>query len=125
MVSLRTILLLVPLAVTGAATGASSEDPPAGRPTPPPASTPPAAPPRAEPPASPRKYLEAGATLFNTGRFELAGKYLRAAEMYRERLTPSERVVLEVYREKLDHYLRSQAGGVAQARQEVGGRVST
>lgn len=64
---------------------------------------------RPEPPASPRKYLEAGARLFNAGRFELSSKYLQAAQMYRDRLSASERVVLEVYQEKLDHYLEARA----------------
>ncbi|MGE3821058.1 MAG: hypothetical protein AB7I30_16720 [Isosphaeraceae bacterium] len=64
---------------------------------------------RSEPPVAPRKYLEAGARLFNTERFELAATYLRAAHLYRERLTPSERIVLDVYREKLAAYLKKPA----------------
>jgi hypothetical protein len=44
--------------------------------------------------------------LFNTRRYDLAGKYLDAAQMYSDRLTASEQTVLEVYREKLDEYRR-------------------
>lgn len=59
---------------------------------------------RPEPPAPPRKYLEAGARLFNTERFDLAASYLRAAHLYRDRLSPSEQIVLDVYRERLAAY---------------------
>lgn len=63
--------------------------------------------PRPEPPVAPRKYLETGARLFNKGRYELAGKYFEAAELYRDRLTSNERVVLDIYREKFDDYSRA------------------
>lgn len=63
--------------------------------------------PQADPPAAPRKYLEAGASLFNSGRFDLASKYFQAAQMYRDRLSASEQVVLDVYKEKLEHYLQT------------------
>jgi hypothetical protein len=50
------------------------------------------------------KYVETAAKLFNKGRFELASKYLDAAQMYRDRLTANEQIVLDVYREKLERY---------------------
>jgi hypothetical protein len=61
---------------------------------------------RREPPAPPRQYLEAGARLFNERRYELATKYLGAANMYRDRLNVSERIVLDVYLDNLDEYRR-------------------
>jgi hypothetical protein len=80
-----------------------------------PAPSPEPAPARQEPPAPPRKYLEAGANLYNKGRYELASRYLLAAHIYRDRLSNSERIVLDVYREKLDHYLRTASAAPAQA----------
>lgn len=68
---------------------------------------------RPEPPATARKYLESGAKLFNKGRFDLARKYLDAAETYRERLTANERIVLDVYREKMTQYDREQREAAA------------
>jgi hypothetical protein len=129
---LRTLALLMALGASGpAAFGALSDDakpvdppepaapapvstepPPAdaGKPAPSPES----ATARQEPPAPPRKYLEVGANLFNKGRYELASRYLQAAQMYRDRLSNSERIVLDVYREKLDHYLRTTSAAPAQ-----------
>ena len=72
---------------------------PASTPSPPPEATP-----RPEPPVAPRKYLDTGARLFNKGRYELAAKYLEAAQLYRDRLTSNERIVLDLYREKFDVY---------------------
>lgn len=72
---------------------------PASTPSPPPEATP-----RPEPPVAPRKYLDTGAHLFNKGRYELAAKYLEAAQLYRDRLTSNERIVLDLYREKFDVY---------------------
>jgi len=104
---LRTLAILVGLgaanpAASGAADGPSS--PVQGT-----AAANPATPAtRPEPPAAPKKYLESGALLFNKRRFDLAAKYLSAAQMYRDRLTPNEQVVLDVYREQLDRYARDQ-----------------
>ena len=64
------------------------------------------APKPARTPGVARKYLEAGARLFNKGKYELASKYIKAAELDRARLTESERVVLGVYREKVDEQLK-------------------
>lgn len=61
---------------------------------------------RPEPPVPPRQYLETGARLFNKGRYELASRYLDAAMMYRDRLSSNERIVLDVYKGKLDQYFR-------------------
>jgi hypothetical protein len=61
---------------------------------------------RADPPAPPRQYLDAGARLFNERRYELAAKYLGAADRYRDRLTGSERIVLDHYLDYLDEYRR-------------------
>ncbi len=61
---------------------------------------------RPEPPAAPRAYLKAAAELFNRQRYELAERYLAAAEMYRDRLTSQEQVVLDVYRHRFDQYVQ-------------------
>ena len=68
---------------------------------------------RPEPPATARKYLESGAKLFNKGRFDLARKYLDAAQTYRDRLTANERIVLDVYREKMTEYERERRAAAA------------
>ncbi len=85
--------------------------------------------PRADPPEAPLKYLEAGAKLFNKGRYDLAAKYLNAAHDYRDRLTPNQRIVLDVYREQLDDYRRqqaaAQAGGPRGARADDGVRTAS
>ncbi len=60
---------------------------------------------RPAPPAPPRKYLDAGAKLFNEGRYETAGKYLAAAHAYRQQLSTNEQIALDVYREKLANYM--------------------
>jgi hypothetical protein len=121
----RSLALLVSLIVSGpAATLRAGDDPkpqaPTATPTPPAtggaARSSPEVAARPEPPIAPRKYLEAGSRLFNAGRFELASKYFQAAEMYRDRLTASEQIVLDVYKEKLEHYLQSPtASAVAKA----------
>ncbi|MFO0909224.1 MAG: hypothetical protein U0794_12890 [Isosphaeraceae bacterium] len=123
--SVKEALLLVVLAASGSFAAADGPSPEATKPAPPnaagseansaPASEVSPNPSRPEPPAPPRKYLEAGANLFNKGRFDLAKKYLMAAHLYRDRLTASERVVLDVYREKLDHLLKGQAPSAASA----------
>jgi hypothetical protein len=114
--SLRTLVLLVSLVVPGSAALAAWCDDPQAAEQSGSASTATAGTDKAsnnagasrqEPPAPPRKYLDAGASLFNQGRFDLASKYLQAAQMYRDRLSASERLVLDVYREKLDHYLKT------------------
>ena len=48
-------------------------------------------------PVPPVKYLEAGASLFNSGQYGLASKYIKAAQMYRDQLTESEQTVLDAY----------------------------
>ncbi len=65
----------------------------------------PEGPKRPAPPVPARKYLETAARLYNTGRYDLAGKYLDAAHKYREGLSRNECVVLDVYREEYKRYL--------------------
>ncbi|WP_337177834.1 type II secretory pathway, component PulD, partial [Paludisphaera sp.] len=48
-------------------------------------------------PAPPVKYLEAGSRLFNSGQFDLAAKYLDAAQMYRDELEPEHQKLLDDY----------------------------
>ena len=63
-------------------------------------------PPRPEPPAPPKAYLKAAAELFNKQRYDLAERYLAAAQMYRDRLTSQEQVVLDEYRDRLNRYFQ-------------------
>jgi hypothetical protein len=86
---------------SGGATGTAAPSTPAstGEPAPAPKA-------KEEPPVPPRKYLDAGAQLFNSGHYTLAWKYLEAAHRYRGRLNTHERVVLDLYREKLEDHLR-------------------
>jgi tetratricopeptide (TPR) repeat protein len=55
-------------------------------------------------PAPPIQYLKAGILFFNTGKYEQAGKYLEAANRFRDQLTDKERVVLDVYRDGITAY---------------------
>jgi len=48
-------------------------------------------------PVPPVQYLEAGARLFNSGKFDLAAKYLDAAQMYRDQLEPDHQALLDEY----------------------------
>ena len=70
---------------------------------------------RQAPPAPPIKYLEAGAKLFNPGEFELASKYLEAANRYRDQLQPDEQKMLDAYLAELAKV--QQAGLATTARQ--------
>ncbi len=94
---LRSVSLILILGAWGGATaGAASDD----------AAAAPSTATRQAPPAPPIKYLEAGAKLFNTEKFELASKYLEAANRYRDQLQPDEQKMLDAYLvelAKVDH----------------------
>jgi hypothetical protein len=55
-------------------------------------------------PVPPIQYLKAGIMFFNTGKYEQAGKYLEAAQRFRDQLKEKERVVLDVYCDALETY---------------------
>ena len=48
-------------------------------------------------PAPPVEYLKTGARLFNNGQYDLAAKYINAAQSYRDQLSGSEQKVLDAY----------------------------
>jgi type II secretory pathway component GspD/PulD (secretin) len=52
-------------------------------------------------PVPPIKYLEAGSRLFNGGNFDLAAKYLDAAQQYRDQLQADEQATLDAYLREL------------------------
>jgi type II secretory pathway component GspD/PulD (secretin)/tetratricopeptide (TPR) repeat protein len=85
---LRTLTILLTLGAWGAATDGA-----------PPDSAAPATDTAARPsaPVAPVKYLEAGARLFNNGQYDLAAKYIAAAQLYRDQLSASEQTVLDAY----------------------------
>jgi type II secretory pathway component GspD/PulD (secretin) len=85
---LRTLTILLTLGAWGAATEGA-----------PPDNAAPATDAAAKPPAPvpPVKYLEAGARLFNSGQYDLAAKYISAAQTYRDQLSASEQTVLDAY----------------------------
>jgi hypothetical protein len=56
------------------------------------------------PPAPAIDFLKAGAHLFNKGQYDLAAKYLLAAERRRAQLTENERIVLDAYQDEMDRY---------------------
>ena len=129
--SLRSLALVVFLAAAESALAGVPSDPPA-----PPVSAgdPPAnsAAPRQAAPTPARGYLETGANLFNTGQFDMASRYFQAAQTCRDRLTPNERIVLDVYRERLEEQRKSQpsapvrsAAGPGTARSAGGGVTDT
>lgn len=87
---LRTLTVLLTLSAWGAPTdGASPDDGTA----PPAASTT-----RPDPPASPSKYVEAGVFLFEQKQdYNLAAQYFKAAQDYRDQLTPAEQAKVDAY----------------------------
>ena len=87
--SLRTLSILLTLGAWG---GAATEGAPPDGAAP---ATEAAA--RASAPVAPVKYLEAGARLFNGGQYDLAAKYINAAQTFREQLSASEQTVLDAY----------------------------
>ena len=62
-------------------------------------------------PVPPIRYLEAGSRLFNSGNFELAAKYLDAAQMYRDQLQQDEQTMLDAYLKELSKVQASTAAG--------------
>ena len=62
-------------------------------------------------PVPPIRYLEAGSRLFNSGNFELAAKYLDAAQMYRDQLQQDEQTMLDAYFKELSRVRASVAAG--------------
>ncbi|MGA9924800.1 MAG: hypothetical protein WBQ29_15480, partial [Isosphaeraceae bacterium] len=62
-------------------------------------------------PVPPIRYLEAGSRLFNSGNFELAAKYLAAAQMYRDQLQQDEQTMLDAYFRELSKVRASTAAG--------------
>ena len=99
---LSTLTVLLILGAWGAATeGASPDD----------AISSPAKAARKPAPVPPIKYLEAGSRLFNSGNFELAAKYLDAAQMYRDQLQQDEQTMLDAYLKELSKVRASTAAG--------------
>jgi len=89
---LRTVSLILILgAWDGATKGAAPDD----------AAAAPSMATRQAPPAPPIRYLEAGANLFNSAQFDLASKYLEAANRYRDQLLPDEQSTLDAYLKEL------------------------
>ena len=64
-------------------------------------------------PVPPIRYLEAGSRLFNGGNFELAAKYLDAAQLYRDQLQPDEQTTLDAYLKELSKVRASTVTGPA------------
>src|SRR5262249_52353306 len=89
---LRTVSLILILGAWGGATKGAAPDDAAAAPS---TAT------RQAPPAPPIKYLEAGAKLFNSAQFELASKYLEAANRYRDQLLTDEQTTLDAYLKEL------------------------
>jgi len=99
---LSTLTVILIIGAWGAATeGASPED----------AAPSPATAARKPAPVPPIRYLEAGSRLFNSGNFELAAKYLDAAQMYRDQLQQDERTTLDAYLKELSKVQATIAGG--------------
>ena len=99
---LSTLTVILIIGAWGAATeGASPDD----------AVSSPAKAARKPAPVPPIKYLEAGSRLFNSGNFELAAKYLNAAQMYRDQLQQDEQTMLDAYLKELSKVRASIAAG--------------
>ena len=99
---LSTLTVILIIGAWGAATeGASPDD----------AVSSPATAARKPAPVPPIRYLEAGSRLFNSGNFELAAKYLDAAQMYRDQLQQDEQTTLDAYLKELSKVRASTAAG--------------
>ena len=99
---LSTLTVILIIGASGAATeGASPDD----------AISSPAKAARKPAPVPPIRYLEAGSRLFNSGNFELAAKYLAAAQMYRDQLQQDEQTMLDAYFKELSKVRASIAAG--------------
>ncbi|MGO8897929.1 MAG: type II secretory pathway, component PulD, partial [Isosphaeraceae bacterium] len=99
---LSTLTLILIIGAWGAAAeGASPDD----------AGSSPATAARKPAPVPPIRYLEAGSRLFNSGKFELAAKYLDAAQMYRDQLQQDEQTTLDAYLKELSKVQASIAAG--------------
>ena len=99
---LSTLTVILIIGAWGAATeGASPDD----------AISSPAKAARKPAPVPPIRYLEAGSRLFNSGNFELAAKYLDAAQMYRDQLQQDEQTMLDAYFKELSRVRASIAAG--------------
>ena len=107
---MRRLSALTIIMILGAGGGASTEGA-----TPNDAVASPAATARKPSPAPPIKYLEAGARLFNSGQFDLAAKYLDAAQMYRDQLQADERTMLDAYLKEMSKVKGAAAATVAEA----------
>lgn len=57
---------------------------------------------RPQPPVPPVEYVKAGAKLYNSGDKANAAKYLKAADDYRDMLSPEEQTVLDSYLSRID-----------------------
>ncbi len=98
---LSTLTVILVISAWGAATeGASPDD----------ANSPSASAARKPAPVPPIRYLEAGSRLFNSGNFELAAKYLDAAQMYRDQLQQDEQTTLDAYVKELAKVRAATAG---------------
>src|SRR5208283_4103876 len=62
-------------------------------------------------PVPPIRYLEAGSRLFNSGNFDLAAKYLDAAQLYRDQLQPDEQTTLDAYLKEMSKVRTATAAG--------------
>ena len=100
---LSTLTVILIIGAWGATTeGASPDD----------AVSSPAAAGRKPAPVPPIRYLEAGSRLFNSGNFELAAKYLEAAQMYRDQLQQGEQTTLDAYLKELSKVRAAIASGL-------------
>ena len=99
---LSTLTVILIIGAWGAARESASSDD---------AVTSPATAARKPAPVPPIRYLEAGSRLFNSGNFELAAKYLAAAQMYRDQLQQDEQTMLDAYFRELSKVRASTAAG--------------
>ena len=99
---LSTLTVILIIGAWGAATESASSDD---------AVSSPATAARKPAPVPPIRYLEAGSRLFNSGNFELAAKYLAAAQMYRDQLQQDEQTMLDAYLRELSKVRASTAAG--------------
>lgn len=59
------------------------------------------------------EFVKAGAHLYNKGQVDKASSYFKAADRYRDQLSESEEIVLEVYLEEVESYYKKRTATAA------------
>lgn len=70
------------------------------------------------------EFVKAGAHLYNKGQVDKASSYFKAADRYRDQLSESEEIVLEVYLEEVESYYKKRTATAAAVTPRVDAAVA-